>query len=663
MNETLLSNITNRHEPVIYPFAWREEITGTHQQVLKTYEGECAFENVEQALSSFNGDRLQRVARDADLLIRSLAHPQAQERGACEFSGDILPDAYFLDTRKLPFILAADTQMGLIYGIQSLKQLQRDQEWLSAAVWDAPALPIRGMHAFLPARENIPFFKRWINLLAFLKYNTLFLEIGGGMEYKRHPEINKAWRRFTDEVKAMGGESRFTQIAHSNANAMHIDLAGGQSLTQDEVRDLVVYARSCGVDVVPEIQSLSHSYYLCLAHPEIAENKEHRYPDTYCPFHPLTYTLLFDVMDEIREVVEPRMVHIGHDEWFQIACCERCQDKSPASILKYDINRICGYLFKHHIQCAIWGDKLMNIITGGKEYGGRDMPQKVIRGKTYPAIELLSNDLVFQDVLILDWYWGLDGKSQEYFHRYGFKQIFGNLLPLALAANRLRRPGVLGGEVSSWCLAAEKNYAIHGIVQNVLFAANALWWKNYTDHEKAITYQQLKRVMPIVRECLSGQKRIQGTWQTVSDAPPEVFANSDLSQDHCPSPRCVTLNRKIKALRLIHTAGAAPNDQTHWNDSSLDSYTLGEYRIVTKKHRYCLPVVYRLNILTKFDHPLLHGAPYLLYGADATEESMDPWGCPVRSHGYEWVNPHPEDVVLTVEVNGDIRLIKIEGIE
>ena len=80
-------------------------------------------------------------------------------------------------------------------------------------------------------------------------------------------------------------------------------------------------------------------------------------------------------MDEIREVMEPRMVHIGHDEWFQIASCERCQGKDPATILKHDINRICGYLFSHHIRCAMWGDKLMNIIVGGKEYeakGGHD---------------------------------------------------------------------------------------------------------------------------------------------------------------------------------------------------------------------------------------------------------------------------------------------------
>ena len=47
--------------------------------------------------------------------------------------------------------------------------------------------------------------------------------------------------------------------------------AAGRSLEKEEVADLVRYAKSLGIEVVPEMQSLSHAYYLVLAHPEIAE--------------------------------------------------------------------------------------------------------------------------------------------------------------------------------------------------------------------------------------------------------------------------------------------------------------------------------------------------------------------------------------------------------
>jgi len=162
--------------------------------------------------------------------------------------------------------------------------------------------------------------------------------------------------------------------------------------------------------------------------------------------------------------------------------------------------------------------------------------------------------------------------------------------------------------------------------------------------------------MPIVRECLSGQKRMQGTWQAVPGACLETPAGEGLAEDQ----RHISLDRKIKALRLTHAAGVVPGNQASANDPGLDTYTLGEYRIVTQKHEYLLPVIYRFNILTQSDHPLLHGAQYLLYGADVAEESREAWGSPVRYHGLEWVNPFPDDDVLTIEVRGEIRLIKIE---
>ena len=50
--------------------------------------------------------------------------------------------------------------------------------------------------------------------------------------------------------------------------------------------DIVVHANAYGIEVVPELQSLSHAYYMCLAHPEIAERPYDPWPDTYCPSDP-----------------------------------------------------------------------------------------------------------------------------------------------------------------------------------------------------------------------------------------------------------------------------------------------------------------------------------------------------------------------------------------
>ena len=54
----------------------------------------------------------------------------------------------------------------------------------------------------MPGRKDIPFFKRLLAWIASLKYNVLFLEVGGGIEYKRRPEINRAWEKFCAEADA-----------------------------------------------------------------------------------------------------------------------------------------------------------------------------------------------------------------------------------------------------------------------------------------------------------------------------------------------------------------------------------------------------------------------------------------------------------------------------
>jgi hexosaminidase len=47
-----------------------------------------------------------------------------------------------------------------------------------------------------------------------------------------------------------------------------------------------------------------------MAHPEIREREGDAYPDTYCPNHPDTYPLVFDVLEEVIEVFEPKVINI-----------------------------------------------------------------------------------------------------------------------------------------------------------------------------------------------------------------------------------------------------------------------------------------------------------------------------------------------------------------
>ena len=125
------------------------------------------------------------------------------------------------------------------------------------------------------------------------------------------------------------------------------------------------YAKRYHIEVIPEIASLTHSYYLLSRHRELAEIEKAEWPDTYCPLRPGSYELLFDVLDEYIDVMKPNMVHVGHDEWrMPTDVCPLCRDKNRADLLVDDILKIHAHLQMKGVKMAMWGDHLFESVTG-----------------------------------------------------------------------------------------------------------------------------------------------------------------------------------------------------------------------------------------------------------------------------------------------------------
>ena len=233
------------------------------------------------------------------------------------------------------------------------------------------------MKVFTPSRENIPFFKKFINLLVFYGFNTIMIEVGGAMEYKSHPEINAGWVSYCKEMAEYSGKTTVIQDQTYPwyKNAIHMENGGGEYLSWEEMRQLVDYCKERQMDVIPEVPSLGHCDYLMMGNPDIAERTEDPYPDTYCPSNPRSYEILFDVMDEILEIFKPKRVNIGHDEYYSIAVCEKCRLKSGAEIFAGDVNKIAAYLKERNVKTVIWGDKLLRnaVVPDAGPFGGAEI--------------------------------------------------------------------------------------------------------------------------------------------------------------------------------------------------------------------------------------------------------------------------------------------------
>ena len=343
----------------------------------------------------------------------------------------------------------AASERATIYAAATLSTLSGSGELFEGFLYDAPLAEERGYRVYLPARAGFEEFYRMVDFLATYKYNAIVLEIGGAMEYRRHPEINRAWDEFCRDVHRFSGranEIQFKTYAWPK-NSIHCDNAEGDILTQDECRELAAYCRSRGLRVIPECPSLSHTDFLCLAHPELREREGDGHPDTYCPRHPDTYTYVFDILEEVIEVFRPDAVNIGHDETYSIGICPRCKGTPAYELYAEDVTRIHEFLKARGIRTYMWGEKLLNAHWKGHLIGGAGHG----KGEAHVPSLWPCRDLLPRDITYLHWYWQFNEDYDNVYHERGMRVLFGNMNALALTNYKKRTErGIRGGYVSNW---------------------------------------------------------------------------------------------------------------------------------------------------------------------------------------------------------------------
>ncbi|HXK60304.1 MAG TPA: beta-N-acetylhexosaminidase [Acidobacteriota bacterium] len=418
-------------------------------------------------------------------------------------------EGYALVVRGSTAVVAGRDEAGAFYGLQTLRQLLVHDEkgglrLRAARIRDWPHTSFRGIRLYLPGRENITFFKRFLrDFMALYKFNRVILEVNAVMRFDRHPELNAGWIELANSMNTTR-RSLLWGPKYMNQNSVHHDAGDGGVLEQEEVADIVSYARQQGLEVIPEVPSLAHSYYLLTRHRELAEAPELEWPDAYCPLNPKSYELLFDVLDEVIEVFQPKTVHIGHDEWKPpIGVCPRCGDKDHRELFGEDVRKVYGYLKGRGLEVMMWHDQLLESSRGkgvkrfeyrkGYEYHrwGALTPEQV-------------NRLIPKDILVGNWFWRGE-KAESELHDFGFKQIFANMTPEVNRkgnyGERLKRANILGGAPSSWAATTEDNIG-KDLIDSFLGCANLLWSSHWpADGELDRIVDALK---PDVRVRLSG---------------------------------------------------------------------------------------------------------------------------------------------------------------
>jgi hexosaminidase len=305
-------------------------------QVAKTPETKPVIDYLSLHLSIPTGSFVTTQVDASTETIRLVLNPQANPT--------IGKEGYQLSVTPKLVTIKANTPAGLFYGVQTLLQLFPQQiaskELVNGVKWTLPCVDItdypklgwRGL-MFDVARH---FFtknevKQYIDAMVKYKYNLLHLHLtddeGWRLEIKGLPKLTQvgAWR-----VKKEGAFGDFIPPTPNEPKDY------GGFYTQDDIKEIIQYAKDRFVDIMPEIDVPGHSLAAIASYPELsctpgADKYNVRsgekimdwsrgappiamVDNTLCPANEKVYAFLDTVLTQVAALFPFEYIHLGGDE-------------------------------------------------------------------------------------------------------------------------------------------------------------------------------------------------------------------------------------------------------------------------------------------------------------------------------------------------------------
>ena len=264
-------------------------------------------------------------------------------------------EGYRLSVTPKKITISANEPAGIFYGVQSLIQLFPPAIESSTPVantkWEAPTVEImdyprfgwRGLmfdvsrHFF--TKEEV---KQFIDQMVRYKFNVLHWHLaddeGWRIQIKAFPKLTEvgAWN-----VKKVGYFGTFAAPAADEPRNY------GGFYTQDDIKEVVQYAKDRFVNVLPEIDVPGHSLAAVVSYPELSCTPEAStykvrsgeeimdwskgappialIDNTLCPANEKVYDFLDKVLSEVAPLFPFEYIHMGGDE-----CPKNYWEKTPA---------------------------------------------------------------------------------------------------------------------------------------------------------------------------------------------------------------------------------------------------------------------------------------------------------------------------------------------
>ena len=302
---------------------------------------------------------------------------------------DLPAEAYELTIGKKCVTVEASALNGFNYAVQTIKQMlpsvifgteaAPEEKWtlVCCEIKDEPRFSYRGMHLDVSRHFfDMDMVKKYLDVMEIHKLNTLHWHLtddqGWRIEIKKYPKLTE-----------IGSIRKETLIGHSFTSKTYDGKPYGEGMwySQEQIREIISYAASKGIDIIPEIDLPGHMLAALAAYPHLGcTGKSYDVwgrwgiaDEVLCAGKEETMIFLEDVLDEVADLFPSEYIHIGGDEcpktyW---ETCPHCQAKIKELGLKdteefkaehylqsYVMNRMTEFLSKKGKKVIGWDEIL-----------------------------------------------------------------------------------------------------------------------------------------------------------------------------------------------------------------------------------------------------------------------------------------------------------------
>nr|WP_321413587.1 family 20 glycosylhydrolase [uncultured Allomuricauda sp.] len=305
-------------------------------------------------------------------------------------------ESYELIVEKEGIKIYAKDNGGFLYAIETIFQIlppaiegnqKTNSQWVMPTlhIKDGPRFQHRGVMLDLSRHFfGKDYIQKTIDRMVMHKFNVLHLHLvddqGWRIEIKKYPKLTEigAWR--VDQEDAPWNSRKINDPGEKGTY--------GGYLKQSDLKEIVDYAQSRNIEIIPEIEMPAHVSSAIASYPELAcFDQKIAVPsgglwpitDIYCAGKETTFTFLEDVLDEVMEIFPSDYIHIGGDEatktnWKK---CPHCQKRIKEEGLK-DVDELQSYFVKRI-------EKYIN--SKGKKLIGWD---EILEGGLAPEATVMS---------------------------------------------------------------------------------------------------------------------------------------------------------------------------------------------------------------------------------------------------------------------------------